>query len=160
MTKANFSNIELDKLFNLHDIPRITRGKGTCGGSVVPTINSVNSNNVNNEYNVKRDENKKAINNAREVILERDQKVNGAMAVSGGAKKKEVKPKKEKETLKKEVGISNKLKWTDFVKEIRKVAPDLQLKDAMKVGSAMKKKGMYKLDDVNQQNVTMIYNDM
>ena len=153
MTKANFSNTELDKLFNLHEIPRITKGKGIYGGSAVPSFSSVNSNNDNNKYNVKRDESKKATNNARDVILERDQKVNGAMAVSGGAKPK-------KETLKKEAGITNKLKWTDFVKEIRKVAPDLKLKDAMKVGSEMKKKGMYKLDDVNQQNVTMIYNDM
>ena len=153
MAKANLSNTELDKIFNMHPIPRITKGKGCDGGSFTPVLSTVNTNNDNNEYNVKRDESKKAITKSKDVIIERDQKVNGAMAFGSGSGKK-------KESLKKETGTTNKIKWSDFVKEIRNVSPELKLKDAMKVGSEMKKKGLYKMDDVNQQNVAMIYNEM
>jgi len=62
-----------------------------------------------------------------------------------------------KQTLKKELGITggSAPKWNEFVKAIKDVS-GLKFSDALKVASHMKRNKMYKLQDVNQQNVTMI----
>lgn len=63
-----------------------------------------------------------------------------------------------KQSLKKELGITgagSAPKWNEFVKAVKDVS-GLKFSDALKVASHMKKNKMYKLQDVNQQNVTMI----
>lgn len=62
-----------------------------------------------------------------------------------------------KQSLKKELGITggSAPKWNEFVKAVKDVS-GLKFSDALKVASYMKKNKMYKLQDVNQQNVTMI----
>lgn len=148
---------EIDKLFSQYSKAGVSRG-----GKFTPTFSTVNSNNTNNKYNVKRDDNKDLTQQTRELTLQRDQKVNGAMAhgqginVRGGAKKTSTKEKKEKPSLKKETSDATNLKWLDFIAAIRKEAPDLKMKDHLKIGSAMKKGGMYSLDNVNQQTIATI----
>lgn len=63
-----------------------------------------------------------------------------------------------KQTLKKELGITgagSAPKWNEFVKAVKDVS-GLKFSDALKVASHMKRNKMYKMADVNQQNVTMI----
>lgn len=147
---------DIDKLFIQYSKPGVSRG-----GNFTPSINTVNSNNSNNKYKVKRDDNKDITQQVRELTLQRDQKVNGAMAhgqgitVRGGAKKTK-KVTEKKPSLKKEISDATNLKWLDFVAAIRKEAPDLKMKDHLKIGSAMKKGGMYSLDNVNQQTIATI----
>jgi len=64
----------------------------------------------------------------------------------------------EKKPLKKELGISGgaqKPVWSDYVKAVKDTG-GLSFKDALKVASEMKKGGMYKMSDVNQQNIATI----
>ena len=64
----------------------------------------------------------------------------------------------EKKPLKKELGISGgaqKPVWSEFVKGVKDTG-GLSFKDALKVASEMKKGGMYKMSDVNQQNIATI----
>ena len=150
---------EIDRLFTQYSKAGVSRA-----GKVTPTFSTVNSNNTNNKYNVKRDDNKDLAQETREITLQRDQKVNGAMAhgqginVRGGAKKTKEKKEKQdgKPSLKKETSDATNLKWLDFIAAIRKEAPDLKMKEHLKIGSAMKKSGKYSLDDVNQQTIATI----
>jgi hypothetical protein len=67
----------------------------------------------------------------------------------------------EKKPLKKELGITSggaqKPIWSDFVKGVKDTG-NLSFKDALKVASEMKKGGMYKMSDINQQNIATIGN--
>lgn len=204
---VKLSNDEIDMLFEKSARPGVTGGIG------VPVVSGSNSNLEPNMFNVTRDDNKKMKQSARRKTLQRDVKINGAMADGTGAGAKEnfqefmkgvkkgftgtigaiaptvldvgtafvpeaaigrtavkritglgqntnyniEKDETGKQSLKKELGITggSAPKWNEFVKAVKDIS-GLKFSDALKVASHMKKNKMYKLQDINQQNVTMI----
>lgn len=205
---VKLSNDEIDMLFEKSARP------GVSGGIGVPIVSGSNTNLEPNMFNITRDDNIKMKQSARRKTLQRDVKVNGAMADGTGAGAKEnfqefmkgvkkgftgtvgaiaptvldvgtafvpelavgrtaikritglgqntnynvEKDESGKQSLKKELGITgagSAPKWNEFVKAVKDVS-GLKFSDALKVASHMKRNKMYKMADVNQQNVTMI----
>jgi len=175
-SKTNLSASEIDRIFQK------TRG-GVIPVSNIPMAASSNTNLEPNMYGVTRDDTKETIRKSRSKVLSRERKVNGAMAqgngityragCSGGQNTNFNAPRDvdkvqrvedntgHKVSLKKELGISGagtrKTVWKDFLKSVKTITPELKLKEAMKIASYMKNNNMYKMDDVNIQNVTMVW---